>query len=133
MSSFDLAVLTPRGAVFEGEITSLVLPTADGAMGFLAGRERTTVELTAGDVKYRTADREYVLETDGGIAEMTGRKMTILCGAAYYKDEAEARKAERSAELDEERARLEKSLAEYKINRAALIRAFDKIRRSYKK
>ena len=133
MIPFTLVVLTPRGAVFEGEITSLVLPTADGAMGFLAGRERTTVEVVAGDVRYRTSDREYILETDGGIAEMTGKGMTILCGVAYYKDEAEEKKAERSLELEEARARQEKSLAEYKINRAALIRAFDKIRRSHGK
>ena len=130
MTPFDLVVLTPREVVFEGKITSLILPTTDGAIGFLAGRERTTVEVLPGDVTFHSGDKAFVLETDGGVAEMTGQTLTLLCGAAYYKEEAEAKKAERSAELDETRARQERSLAEYKINRVALIRAFDKIRRS---
>ena len=130
MTPFTLVVLTPREVVFDGKITSLILPTTDGAMGFMAGRERTTVEVVAGDLKFRSAERDHVLETDGGVAEMTGSTMTILCGTAYDKDEAESKKEARSLELDEARLRQEKSLAEYKINRAALIRAFDKIRRA---
>lgn len=130
MTPFHLVILTPRETVYDGEVLSVVLPTADGAAGFLYLRERTTVEVVPGDLTFRTEQREYTFETDGGIAEMTGERMTFLCGEAYDKNEADARKARRSAELDEERARQERSLAEYKLNRAALIRAFDKIRRS---
>ena len=130
MTPFTLEILTPRETVYDGKALSVVLPTADGAVGFLYLRERTTVEVVPGDVKFLTEKGEYIYETDGGIAEMTGNKLTFLCGEAYDKLEAGARKARRSAELDEERARQEKSLAEYKLNRAALIRAFDKIRRS---
>lgn len=130
MTPFRLVILTPRAQVFDGQATSVVLPTEEGAMGFLAKRERTVVEVVPGDFKFSSEGKEYVLETDGGIAEMTGDEMTFLCGEAYGKEEAEERKLKRSAELDEERARQEQSLAEYKINRAALIRAFDKIRRS---
>ena len=54
--------------------------------------------------------------------------MTVLCGTAYEKTEAEERKAERAIQLSEQRKKQEQSLADYKINRVALIRAFDKIR-----
>ena len=130
MTPFTLTILTPRETVYDGKALSVVLPTADGSAGFLYRRERTTVEVVPGDVKVVTEKGEYLLETDGGIAEMTGDTLTYLCGEAYAKGEADARKARRSAELDEERERQERSLAEYKLNRAALIRAFDKIRRS---
>ena len=133
MSAFTLLLLTPREVVFEGEVTSLVLPTADGVIGFLPGRERTTLEVIPGDVKFRTEEGEVTVETGGGIAEMTGKTLTILCGAAYRKEEAEKKKTERASELEEERRRQEQSLAEYKINRAALIRAFDKLRRTSSK
>ena len=130
MTAFSLVLLTPREVVFDGEVTSVVLPTADGQIGFLSGRERTTVEVLPGDVRFQTKEGEVVVETGGGIAEMQSNTLAVLCGAAYLKEEAERKKSERLAELEEARIRQEKSLAEYKINRAALIRAFDKLRRT---
>lgn len=129
MSAFSFLLLTPREVVFEGEVTSLVLPTADGEMGFLPHRERTTVEVVPGDVKFIAKDGEVVVETDGGVAEMTDNTLTLLCGVAYFKEEAAGKRSARASQLEEERKRQEQSLAEYKINRAALIRAFDKLRR----
>ena len=128
--SFAFLLMTPREVVFEGEVTSLVLPTTDGAIGFLPGREKTTLEVLPGDVKFQTAEGALTVETGGGVAEMTGKTLTLLCGAAYRKEEAAKRKSERALELEEERKRQEQSLAEYKINRAALMRAFDKLRRT---
>lgn len=129
MSAFSFLLLTPREVVFEGEVTSLTLPTADGVMGFLPHRERTTVEVVPGDVKFRAKEGEIAVETDGGVAEMTDNTLTLLCGVAYFKEEAAGKRSARASQLEEERKRQEQSLAEYKINRAALIRAFDKLRR----
>lgn len=129
MSEFSLLLLTPREVVYEGEVTSLVLPTADGAMGFLSKRERITVEVLPGDVKFTSSEGEVVLETDGGVAEMQNNVLTLLCGVAYRKEEAAGKRSERASRLEEERKKQEQSLAEYKINRATLIRAFDKLRR----
>ena len=129
MSEFSFLLLTPREVVFDGEVTSLVLPTADGAMGFLPNRERTTVEVVPGDVKFTAPEGEVVVETDGGVAEMNANTLTLLCGVAYRKEEAAGKRSARAEQLEEERKRQEQSLAEYKINRAALIRAFDKLRR----
>lgn len=130
MTSFDLVILTPRSTLYEGKSTSVVLPTEDGSIGFLAGREATVIEVLPGDVKFKEGESEHILETDGGIAEMTGKTLTFLCGEGYDKADAERMRLERTAHLSEERERQERSLAEYKINRAALIRAFDKIRRA---
>ena len=130
MRDFDLVILTPRATLFDGKATSVVLPTEDGTVGFLAGREATAIEVLPGDVKFKEGESEHILETDGGIAEMNGKRLTILCGEGYDKADAERMRLERTAELSEERERQERSLAEYKLNRAALIRAFDKIRRA---
>ena len=130
MTPFRLAVLTPREVVFEGEITSLVMPTADGELGFLAGREDAVLELVPGDLRLTTQEETVVLETDGGVASMSGGDLTVLCGAAYRKENAELKKQEREAELTERKKQQEQSLAEYKLTRAALIRAFDKLKRS---
>ena len=133
MKCFRLLVLTPRERVYDGEILSLVVPTGDGAVGFLAGREATLSEIVPGSVRFRTEKGEEVLETDGGVMEMTGKEATLLCGAAYYEAEAEERRKARDVELTEEKKRQEQSLAEYKMTRAALMRAFEKFKRNQTK
>ena len=129
MKTFPLAVLTPRECAFEGDIRSLVLLTRDGEIGFLADREETVVELIAGDFRLTdAAGRVLVFETDGGVFRITKEGATILCGAAYPKEEAADRREERAARLEEDRKRQEQSLADYKMTRAALLRAFEKLK-----
>ena len=130
MRDFRLLVLTPRERVYDGDITSLVMPTADGEIGFLAGREETVLEVLPGDLRLRAGKKDTVLETDGGVAHMTGKKLTVLCGVAYPKEVAKEMRARRASELSEERKKQEKSLADYKLTRAALMRAFDKLKRT---
>ena len=134
MRSFRLSVLTPREKVYDGEISSLVIPTSDGEIGFLAGRAATVLEIAEGILRFRDAKgEEYRFETDGGLFRMTGEEATVLCGAAYRVEEAETKKRERTAYLEKERARQEQSFAEYQMTRAALIRAFDKLKRGGRK
>lgn len=130
MRDFRLLVLTPRERVYDGDITSLVMPTADGEIGFLAGREETVLEVLPGDLRLRAGKKDMVLETDGGVAHMTGKKLTVLCGVVYPKEAANEMRARRASELSEERKKQEKSLADYKLTRAALMRAFDKLKRT---
>ena len=134
MRSFRLIVLTPRERAYDGEISSLVIPTADGEIGFLAGRAATVLELAEGALRFRDREgEEYRFETDGGLFRMTGEDATVLCGAAYRVEEAEEKRRERTAYLEQERARQEQSFAEYQMTRAALIRAFDKLKRGNRK
>ena len=132
MTLLTLRLLTPREVVYEGAALSLVLPTSDGSIGFLPMRERTTVEVVPGDIRIQTQEGDLVMETDGGVAEMCDNVLTVLCGVAYLKEEAAKKRSERASELQEERKRQEQSMQEYKINRAALIRAFDKLRHKTK-
>ena len=131
MKSFHLAILTPRECVYEGEICSLVLPTEDGQMGFLACREETVVQVTAGDLRVTDeAGETHLFETDGGVFRIMREGATVLCGAAYLKQEAADKRREDAERLEADRQRQEKSLADYKMTRLALMRAFEKIKRS---
>ena len=130
MTSFRLLVLTPREVVCDEEVLSVVLLTEDGKMGFMARREECVVELLPGDLRFRTEKGEATLETDGGIASTDGKTLRILCGAAYRKEDAAEQREARASELMEEKKRRERSLAEYKMSRAALMRAFEKLKRS---
>lgn len=130
MNTFPLLVLTPRECVYEGEIGSLVLLTEDGEMGFLAGREETVVEILSGDFRLTDAEGDvHVFETDGGVFRTSSEGATMLVGAAYPKELAAERRQERAERLEEDKRRQQQSLADYKMTRAALMRAFEKIKR----
>ncbi|MBO4473137.1 MAG: F0F1 ATP synthase subunit epsilon [Clostridia bacterium] len=131
MKSFHFAILTPRECVYEGEILSLVLPTEDGQIGFLSCREETVIQVMAGD--FRVTDEAggtHLFETDGGVFRITREGANLLCGAAYHKEEAADKRREDAERLEADRQRQEKSLADYKMTRLALMRAFEKIKRS---
>lgn len=131
MKSFHFAILTPRECVYEGEILSLVLPTEDGQIGFLADREETVVEIVAGDLRVKDeAGDTHLFESDGGVFRITPEGAYALCGAAYAKEEAADKRREDAERLEADRERQEKSLADYKMTRLALMRAFEKIKRS---
>ena len=134
MKSFLFAVLTARECAYEGEIVSLVLPTEDGLIGFLADREETVVEVVAGDLRLTDTDGiTRVFETDGGVFRACKEGATLLCGAAYAKEEAAEKKQQHAQRMEEEKLKQEKSLADYKMTRAALMRAFEKLKSTKKK
>ena len=134
MKPYRFALLTPRECVYEGEILSLVLPTEDGQIGFLAGREDAVVEIVAGDLRFTDAEGEsLVFETDGGVFRMTEKGAVMLVGVAYPKEEAAAKRQERADLLAEDKKKQEQSLADYKMTRAALMRAFEKLKSAKRK
>ena len=133
MKFFSLRILTPKGAAYDGEVRSAVLLTADGKIGFLPNREECLLEVMAGELRFCDAKgKELRFETQSGVARMQGNTLTLLCQAAYPQEQAEELRKARKHELSEEKKRRERSLAEYKLTRAGLMRQFEKLKRSSK-
>ena len=60
---FDVSLVTPDGAAFEGEAEMLVVPGAAGEIGVLARHAPLVATLKAGSTRvYRSVDSEDVLE-----------------------------------------------------------------------
>ena len=51
MASFDVSLVTPDGAVFEGEAEMLIVPGADGEIGILARHAPLIAMLKAGSTR----------------------------------------------------------------------------------
>ena len=131
MKFFRLRILTPKGAAYDAEVRSAVLLTEDGKIGFLPDREECLLEVMSGELRFRDAKgNELCFETESGIARMQGKELTLLCQAAYPKEQANQMKEARLQELSEEKRRRERSLAEYKLTRVNLMRQFDKLKRT---
>jgi F-type H+-transporting ATPase subunit epsilon len=104
---FDVSLVTPEGAAFEGEAEMLIVPGAAGEIGVLARHAplvatlkagSTRVHVTEGDVKeFATGPGFFKVELDRAIA--------LVDDAA---DVAEIDRARAERQLEEARAELER-------------------------
>ncbi len=104
---FDLTVLAPDHALFEGRVTSLVAPGIDGYFGVLARHAPMVAQLGSGAMMIRQENgSEEYFAVSAGFLEIELDGVTILA------DTAEA-----AAEIDVERARAAQERARQRIRR----------------
>jgi F-type H+-transporting ATPase subunit epsilon len=118
---FHLSIVTAEQTVYEGDISSLVAPAADGEIGVLTNHHPIVTKLGPGAIKITKADgAEDFLFTSGGYFEFNENKGIILADVIENMDAIEATDAaaarKRATELlrhakDEvERDKLEKEI-----------------------
>jgi F-type H+-transporting ATPase subunit epsilon len=99
-----LEVVTPDRLVLSTEADVVVCPGVEGQFGVLAGHIPFLSALEIGAMYYRKGGQTEYLCVSGGFAEVTGSKVTIV-----------AESAERSCDIDLERARRAQERAEKRI------------------
>jgi len=130
MTPFRFVILTPTERYFDGDVLSLVFPTAEGQIGVLRGRAKCVIAVSSGVLRYTLADGNVITAvTEGGFADVDGT-VTFTTEEICMESEAESFKLRREQERAEERDRQEKSIAEYRMSEAALAKAFDKLKRA---
>ena len=103
--SFQCTVVTPEQQILDETVTQVILPAHDGQMGILTGRAPVLVKLGAGALRADLAGgQSRTWFVDGGIAQMTGDKLTILTDEATPASEIDAETAR--AEYAEALARI---------------------------
>jgi F-type H+-transporting ATPase subunit epsilon len=94
--TFTLSVVTPMGAVLDTEATSVVFPAFDGEMGVLPNHAPMLVQMGIGLLKAVTAKGEtHELYVDGGFAQMTSNRLTLLTEQARKLDTLSRQEADR--------------------------------------
>lgn len=104
---FDIALVTPDGAVFDGEAEMVVVPGAAGEIGVLARHAPLVATLKAGSTRIHLGQNE-VLEfaTGPGFFKVeTDRALALVDDAVSVKEIDDARA---TAQLEAARAELEK-------------------------
>ncbi len=77
--SFQLTIATPDGVVFDGEVTSLVVPAAEGYLGIWANHAPLVATLREGRLTYRLSDgAERSGSVGGGAIEVLQNRATLL-------------------------------------------------------
>jgi F-type H+-transporting ATPase subunit epsilon len=73
-----LEIITPEKKVFEGEVSSVLVPGSNGQFQMLENHASIISTLVNGKVKVKSKDGEVAYEVRGGVVEMTDNKIVIL-------------------------------------------------------
>lgn len=104
--TFDLSLVTPEGAVYEGEAQMLIVPGAAGEIGVLARHAPLVAMLQAGEIRVKAGDEWQSFAAGPGYFKVQQDRAIALVDDAVKAEEIDVEQARREAE--EARARLER-------------------------
>lgn len=81
----NLEILTPDKKVFEGEVTSVTVPGAQGSFEILNNHAPIISTLDDGKVIIRGAGKEHKFYTKGGVVEVINNKVIVLAESVTEK------------------------------------------------
>lgn len=96
--TFDLSVVTPEGAVFEGEANMLVVPGDAGEIGVLPRHAPIVAMLRAGETRIKVGDDWTAFATGPGYFKMQRDRAIVLVDDAVRAEEIDVAQAQREAE-----------------------------------
>jgi F-type H+-transporting ATPase subunit epsilon len=130
MKEFKLRIITPERTVFDGAVTSVVVPGALGSMGILANHAPLVSPLETGEAKVTLPDgtvRYYLVS--GGFVEVADNDARILADVGEAPDQIDETRARQAEVRARERLKHRKD-PEFDLARAeaSLTRALMRIR-----
>ena len=123
-----LEIVTPEKMVFSGQIEEVTIPGTEGEFGVLRGHEAFLSSVDIGELNYVKDGKKIYYAVNTGYAEVTADKVTILIETAERSDDIDKERAMRAKDNAESRlGQLTKEDADFEIMRAALARAIARI------
>ena len=104
--TFDLSLVTPEGAAFEGEAEMLIVPGAAGEIGVLARHAPLVAMLKAGEIRVKAGGEWQAFAAGPGYFKVQQDRALVLVDDAVRAEEIDVEEARREAE--EAKALLEK-------------------------
>jgi len=105
--TFDLSVVTPDGAAFEGEAEMVIVPGAAGEIGVLARHAPLVAMLKAGEIRVKAGNDWQSFAAGPGYFKVQQDRAIALVDDAGRAEEIDIEAARREAE--EARAALERA------------------------
>ena len=142
MDSFRLQIMASDHLVYNGDATSVVLPTTEGSVGVLAHHSNIIMAIVPGEIEYEPVGeaagaaglrgRQTVVVSDGLLKVENGEVMILVDTAERPEDidEARALRAEQEAREELKRANSNRDIA---LASAELSRAMSRIKASKNK
>jgi F-type H+-transporting ATPase subunit epsilon len=96
--TFDLSLVTPEGAAFEGEAEMLVVPGADGEIGVLARHAPLVAMLKAGEIRVKSQGEWQAFAAGPGYFKVQQDRALVLVDDAVRAEEIDIEEARREIE-----------------------------------
>jgi F-type H+-transporting ATPase subunit epsilon len=96
--TFDLSVVTPEGAVYEGEAQMLIVPGAAGEIGVLPRHAPLVAMLKAGETRIKAENAWQALATGPGYFKIQRDRAIVLVDDAVRAEDIDVQQARQEAE-----------------------------------
>ena len=99
MNTFKTHILAASNTFYEGECESLIVPTADGQYGILAGHCDIISAVVPGKMTYRVPGGEnQIAAVSGGLVKVEDGEVLVLVDSAERPEEIDANRAREAAD-----------------------------------
>jgi F-type H+-transporting ATPase subunit epsilon len=105
--TFEVSLVTPDGAVFEGEAEMLIVPGAGGEIGVLARHAPLVAMLQAGEIRIRSGGAWQSFAAGPGYFKVQRDRAIVLVDDAVRAEDIDVEQARR--EVEEARALVERA------------------------
>ena len=105
MAPMLLEIITAERQVYSDEVDAVVAPGIEGQLGILPHHAPLMTVLQPGELLIRKGGEEAYLAVTGGFMEVLGNKVTVLADAAERSDEIDEQRAQEAIERAQERIR----------------------------
>lgn len=128
MSKFDLEILTPEKRFFLGKADCLIVETSEGQLGILAHHEPVVIGMQPGNMRIKIDEVWKEAANGFGFVEVRPDKTVVLCETMEWPEDIILNRVQKIIEETRRKLSSEHSRIEYKISKAALARAFARMR-----
>lgn len=105
MAPMLLEIITAERQVYSDEVDAVVAPGIEGQLGILPHHAPLMTVLQPGELLIRKGGEEAFLAVTGGFMEVLGNKVTVLADAAERSEEIDEQRAQQAVERAQERIR----------------------------
>jgi F-type H+-transporting ATPase subunit epsilon len=101
-SQIELEIVTPERRAYAEPVDSVVLPGSEGELGILPNHVPLLTLIKPGELRVLQSGVTHHLAVGEGVAEVTGRRVTVLVDIALKESEIDENKAEEALKRAEE-------------------------------
>lgn len=128
MKKFFLQVLTPEKVFYKGEVEEITVSALDGQVSVLSMHQPTVLALEPGFIRIYEDGKVKEAFASDGFVEVRPSETIVLVQSVEWPEDIDEAKALEAKERAEEMLRRQASLNEYKMSKAALQRAFARLK-----
>ena len=123
-----LEIVTPERMAFKGVVEEVTIPGTEGEFGVLRGHASLLSSVDVGELSFTRDHKKTRYAVNTGYAEVTASKVTVLVETAERSDQIDLERARRAKERAEElMGKTPKEDAEFEKIRLALLRAMTRL------